>query len=358
MSEGILEPSAPYAACTIASKSRISLARVTASSMRRHHPEIPFFTLIADAPEPYIVESAEPFNTIRFESLDIPDAARLRFRYSEMELSYALTPFLIQYLLDRGFRGVLFLKQETLVLDRLDDLFEKLSAHSVLLTPHFLETPQGRDAVTRELNVLRAGVFNGGVLGFSNCTEARRVLAWWKARTGVACLLALEEGLHYEQRWLDLVPSLAGSCHIVRDPGINVGHWNLLERRVQVRGGRVTACGVPCRIFRFSGYEPWRPHMVTRYNPHLRVESTGAAPVFAEYHRQLMEAGWEQTSRWPYAWNQFDNGTPITAAMRSLYRWLGEETRRFGDPFVTQGADTFYAWLRRFRPWMFDGASQ
>jgi len=344
------------AVATIASRSRIALARATASSCRRHHPELPSFCLLADGPHEQIRPGGEPFELIEFGALRVPDASRLRFRYGEMELSYALTPFVIEHLLRAGLDAVVFLKQETMVLDRFDVLFDQLENASILLTPHFLEPPGGSDAFLREWNVLRAGVFNGGVLGFSNCDEAMRVLAWWRQRTLEWCLLDVEEGLHYEQRWLDFVPSLAPASGIVRDPGINVGHWNLRERRIEVRGGRVTACGAPCRIFRFSGYDPELPERITRYSRRLVAEAGAAAEVFGMYQRLLEECGWRETRGLRYAWDFFDNGDRIPHAARRLYREMGGEARRFGDPFRDTGGDSFYAWLRGRHPEAFEEA--
>jgi hypothetical protein len=339
------------AAATIASRSRVALARATARSFGEHHAEIPVKMLLADGEHERTGAGAEPFETVRFEALAMEEEARFRFQYSEMELSYAATPFLVEHLLEAGFDAVVFLKQETLVLDRLDPVLEMLERHSVVLTPHLLEPATGGGALERERNVLRAGVFNGGVIGFAACKETDLVLEWWKQRVRRMCLLDPDAGLHYEQRWLDFVPSLAPGCGIVRDPGVNVGHWNLPERRIEVRGGRVTACGAPCRVFRFSGYEPERPERITKYNKTATVEEAGdAAEVFARYQRLLEECGWRETRGLAYAWDFFDNGERIRYQARRLYRAMGDEVRRFGDPFRTEGRETFYAWLRARRP--------
>jgi hypothetical protein len=215
-----------------------------------------------------------------------------------------------------------------------------------LLTPHFLEPPRGARALEWELNVLRAGIFNGGFLAFSNRAEARQVLAWWKRKTRRGCFRAVEEGVHFEQRWLDFVPSLAPQCHILRDPGMNVGHWNLPERRIRVRDGRVTADGAPCRVFRFSGYQREFPQRVTQYNPHLTVESAGeAAEVFRRYQAGLDAAGYQETRQWPYAFGCFDNGVSIPETARRVYHDLNDEVRRFGDPFAAAHEGSFFRWL-------------
>jgi len=201
-----------WAAVTIASRRRAALARATARSFREHHPGVPFRMLLADGAHEGIGGTAEPFSLLLLPELGIPGEAQFRFRYPEMELSYAATPFLIAHALRCGFDGVLFLKQETMVLDRLDPLLAMLERHSVLLTPHLLVPAGGPGALERERNVLRAGVFNGGVLGFSRCEESFRVLEWWQQKTQRLCLLDVEHGLHYEQRWLDSCPVWRGSA--------------------------------------------------------------------------------------------------------------------------------------------------
>ncbi len=344
-------PEAPrpfrVAAATIASKSRWALARATAKSFLEHNPGIPFYALLADEDEGLIDPDREPFSIIRLDQLGLPEKDRFCFQYSEMELSYALTPYLIEYLLNNGFDGALFLKQETMVLDGLGPIWEKLREHPVVVTPHLLEPGIGDEALAWEINVLRAGIFNGGVVAFSGHDEGREFLSWWKEMTSRECFLAIEKGLHYEQRWLDFVPTFVPSCHVLRDPGINVGHWNLFQRRVAVSpDGRVTACGVSCRIFRFSGYEPDNPERSSKYNVAVTMDRAGAAAqMFERYRSLLIEGGYETSRRWPYAYGHFDNGVRVADITRRIYHdWPGS-VERFGNPFSTASAESFYRWL-------------
>lgn len=333
------------AVTTIASKRYLALARVTAESFRRHNAGVPFFTLLADEPDAAFDGAREPFETVGLDELDVEHPAGFRFQYNELEVSYAATPYLIDHLLGRGFDAVVFLKQETLVLGSLEPEFELLKRHSVLLTPHLLDPPAHERAVETELNVLRAGVYNGGFLGFNGSEESRRALAWWKRKTGRDCFREVEEGVHFEQRWLDFMPSLAPAVKILRDPGMNVGHWNLPEREIRVGGGRVTARGVECRVFRFSGYQYEAPQMVTRYNRHMTVESTGeAAEVVRVYQRMLKDAGHEECQQRVYAYANYDNGEAIGDEARRVYHDLGDEALKFGDPFRTEGEGSFYRW--------------
>ena len=153
--------------------------------------------------------------------------------------------------------------------------------------------------------------------------------------------------MHYEQRWADLVPALFADVHVGRDPGWNVGHWSLPERRIELRGEAVWVDGILCRIVRFSGYDPELPERVTRHGERLRTAQLGAAAeLFALYRRALIAAGHAvYRSRLP-AWTRFDDGVEIPPLVRALYRDLADaEVERFGDPFATASRSSFRAFL-------------
>ena len=159
----------------------------------------------------------------------------------------------------RGFQRLIFIKQESLVLGDLTPLFEILEQASIVLTPHLVAPLAGADRIERELNILQSGTFNVGMLGVAATPVAARFLEWWQDRVYAHCRHAIASGMHYEQRWLDLVPALFGDVHVLRDPAYNVGHWNLPDRAVTVDGDQVLVNGEPCRLFRFSGYDFERP---------------------------------------------------------------------------------------------------
>ena len=96
-------------AATIAAKRHLSLARVLANSFREHHPEIPFFVLLADEVDGRFDPSREPFQILQLSELAIPTLARFRFHYRQQELTYAATPYLLAHLLQRGFTSACFL---------------------------------------------------------------------------------------------------------------------------------------------------------------------------------------------------------------------------------------------------------
>ncbi len=336
-----------HAAVTIVSKRHLPLARVTAQTFREHNPGTPFYVLLADDEQGLLDPACEPFELLHMEDLGIAELKQFQFQHTEMELSYACTPYAVQCLLRRGFGGVLFLKQETMVLADLSPIWTKLTEHSVLLTPHLLAPPDRSNAARHEIRVLRAGVYNGGVIGFANDREANGFLEWWQGKVFRSCLRDTKLGCHFEQRWLDFVPSLVPRHHLIRDPGVNVGHWNLRERQVQVHEGRVMALGVPCRVFRFSGYQADRPDMVTKYNRHYTVASTGAAAaVFARYQALLMAAGYTEAKRFPYAYERYDDGVVISARARRACQ-QANAAQQAGNPFARRRWLGFGRWFQK-----------
>jgi hypothetical protein len=333
------------AGATIAAKNTLALARVVARSFSQHHPSSPFFVLLADEVDGYFDPEAEPYTLLSLKDLDVPEPTRFRFGLAQQPLSFAATPFLIAKLLELGYERVLFVKQESLVLGELESALSSLPAGAVALTPHLLEPLEGAEAEERELNILLSGVFNAGFVGVRAGAPAERFLAWWSDRVYRHCRHAVAEGMHYEQRWLDLAPGYFDNIHVLRDRSLNVAHWNLPDRQVTVLESEILVDGEKCRLFRFSGFEIDRPDRATRYSDRLRTENLGGAGVvFQRYRDALLGEGEAETSTWPYAYAHFDNGVPIPEIARHVYAAL-EDVSQFGDPFGSAGEGSYYRWL-------------
>ena len=331
---------------TIVAKNFVPFARVLARSVREHHPTVPFFAVLADRPDPVFASGSEPFETVLLDELAIPDLQRLAFGYTRQQVAIAAKPYLLRHLLDRGFATAIFIDADIVVLDSLQPLFDRSAAHAITLTPHLLAPLSGADRCARELNILQSGVYNGGFVGVSEREPARQFLRWWADRLQTHCRHHVPEGMHYDQRWLDLVPTLFEDVHIVGDEGCNVAHWNLPERGPTLAPHDGRARDRRCRFFHFSGFEPERPGIVTRYSNRLAMESIGpAAGLFARYVELLRAEGYFACRDWAYAFGAFDNGVPIPDVARRLYLDMGAAVDQFGDPFEVSGSDSYFRWL-------------
>jgi hypothetical protein len=285
------------------------------------------------------------------EDLDVPHLRSLAFRMQQREFAVALKPYFLQRLLDEA-DCALYLDPDVLVLADLKRLFAEVAAHTLTLVPHALSPPVTADPVERERAFHLAGVFNGGVIGVRRSATAAAFLTWWQRRVDEICTHAVDRGIHYDQRWLDLSLGLVDDVLIHRDIGVNVAHWNLPERPVRLVDGHVTAGGVPCRLFHFSGFNPADPTVPTRYRPDLRMDEVGEAErLFRDYAAALVAADWREARTAPYAYAVFDNGVRIPDVARRLYAHT-PDARAFENPF---GRD-FFTWLTEGSPtrlWLF-----
>jgi hypothetical protein len=64
--------------------------------------------------------------------------------------------------------------------------------------------------------------------------------------------------------------------------------------------------------------------------------------LYSDLHRRH---GLDVTSTWEYGFGRFDNGVAVHALLRQLYASLdSDEKRRFGDPFDSSRAESFFEW--------------
>lgn len=336
----------PLDVCTIISKNYLAQARTLAESLDRESPGVRLFVLVVDRIENRFERSREPFEVVELEELAIPHWQRLCFRYSVLELCTAVKPTWLLYLLERrGISRLAYLDPDILVLNTLGPLAELLTRASVILTPHLTE-PLPLDGQTpTEINILQAGTYNLGFIALRAGATATRLLTWWEERLATACRVDLEHGLFVDQKWIDLVPGYFEDVLVLREPGYNVAYWNFSQRVLTQRDGRWLSNGQPCYFLHFSGYDPRRPQMLSTHQDRLEpVHLREATALFDYYAERLLANGFEESIRWPYSFATFDNGFPILDALRRTYAEL-KDRDRFGDPFETSSANSFFHWV-------------
>jgi hypothetical protein len=274
---------------TICPRSHLHEALTTADSFLSYNKTSDFIILVTDQID--FTELQEFYPSITFKSIDFLDFKILSEMfdiYSELELAYALTPFAIRYLLEQSYEQVLFLKLETLVLEDLNPLFIELNFKSAIVTPHLLFPNISDVNINQEVDVLLAGVYNSGIVGFRNTTEALVFLNWWGQKTKSQCFRDISNGLHFEQRWLDFITSYIVDLGVVRNAGVNVAHWNLHERKLKIVNGMLYAGGDKCLVFRFSGYDENNSANLSRHKSDISELNLGAAGyAFTKYKEEL-----------------------------------------------------------------------
>src|SRR3977135_3377686 len=85
--------------CTIIAKNYIAQARVLARSFARHHPDGRFWTLIIDDFSGRVDPDREPFRVLSPSDIDCEPFIHMAMRYSVLELSTAVKPWLLRHLM-------------------------------------------------------------------------------------------------------------------------------------------------------------------------------------------------------------------------------------------------------------------
>lgn len=339
--------------CTIVARNYLAAARVLARSFAARNSGGTCWTLVIDDAAHELDDDAEPFRVLRPEQLAIAPWDRLVAGYSVLELSTAVKPWLLRHLLgEQGVERIVYLDPDIQVHDSLGELDELLAHHTLLVNPH-LTAPMPRDGrKPAETDILVSGAFNLGFAGFAAGPETDRLLDWWAERLATDCIVAPERGYFVDQRWMDFAPGLVPDLHVLRDPGYNVAYWNLPSRTVSRHGERYEVDGRPLRFFHFSGFDPARPHLLSKHQDRIALADE---PVLQElcdgYAAALAAEGYEQWGAKPYAFDALADGTPLDKAARQVFRDAVEAGALADERiFSVAGGEAFLAHLNSHAP--------
>jgi glycosyltransferase involved in cell wall biosynthesis/predicted TPR repeat methyltransferase len=340
-------------ACTIIARNYMAHARVLARSFRKHHPDGRFTVLVIDGTQPFPKAADDDFDVLVATEIGLnkPELHRMAAIYDLMELATAVKPSFLKTLLERHGDHIAYFDPDIEIFRPLNDIAEAARRHSIVLTPHTLDPLPHNHREPGEGTLLIAGMFN---LGFIAVGEAAtEFLDWWSERLARAGYVDPGHGQFVDQRWVDFVPSLFEHT-VVRDPGCNVAHWNLETRRFERVGDEYVVDGAPLRFFHFSGFDPEKPHLLSKFlglEPSILLsEEPALTQICSEYGAKLLAAGYLDVKAEPYGFDSLPNGLPMTKRTRRLYRRALEEAERRGgemppDPFDADEADRFVDWL-------------
>ena len=311
--------------CTIIAKNYLAHARVLARSLAEHEPEVGFKVLIIDEIEGYVDPAAEPFDVVTIDQLEIDGFAQMAVIYNVLELSTAVKPWLLRWMLANDPEGgTVYLDPDTRVYAPLTKMFGAVRDHGLVLNPHNTEAMPRDGRKPTEQDILIAGVYNLGFIGIRASEFADTMLDWWGVRLERDCIVDPKRGFFVDQRWMDLVPGMAESFHVLRDPGFNVAYWNLATRPVSERDGAWYVKGdVPLRLFHFSGFNPELLHVLSKHQDRIRLgDEPDLARLCQAYAAELIANGIRDVAAWPYTYDTSTSGLPLDRLIRRVYRDL------------------------------------
>ena len=312
------------------------------NSVRRWLPDALRFVILVDEVADLFDPESESFQVILSKDLPISRSQWFHFKYTILELSTAVKPWALAHLFNQyDFDLIIYFDPDIKLYSSLDDIFQALWGNTMVLTPHLTGSLADQRSPS-ELDILRSGAYNLGFIALNRNAEALRFLAWWQAKLYDHCVVDLARGLFVDQRWIDLVPGMFTGVVINREPGYNVAYWNLPHRAIRRTVQGFVVNGQPLHFFHFSGFDPTNPEQFSKHQNRYRLSDLGdAADLVREYGGELLQAGYRECIRWPYAYGQFVNGHPILDMARPVHNECEELLTQIEDPFSNEGFETF-----------------
>ena len=343
-------------AFTIVAHNYIPRAQIVAESFVQHHPGAAFYIVVTDYPLQVKLRQRDDSRLVAITDIDFGAEGfeNMATFYDVMEFATAVKPFALRHFL-KSSNCVLYLDPDIEVFESLDPLVEATRRATISLTPHCLE-PIARDGCEpSEAGIMMAGVYNLGYIGVADGAE--RFLDWWSSRLRRDAISDPGNHIFTDQRWIDLSIPLF-QPHIETSPAYNVAYWNLDQRQITRVGGRFFANDEPLRFFHFSGYDPKRPHWISKHQPAapriLLSDHPVLGELFCEYGAKLLALTPDESPA-PYGWSQAIPGLTLSDPIRRYFR---DEVLRADagkaamppSPFRKGGPEAFMEWMSRPAP--------
>lgn len=313
------QPQSDICIFTIVSNNYLHYANTLFESLQEHCPQANLVLGLCDR-KMDATSCPAANDIISIDQLDIPELSTFTYQYSILELNTAIKPYLIELLMRRGYRKVIYFDPDIRIFQSLDEMLGLLDQHNVLLTPHLTDLLDDGKTPS-ELQILQAGSYNLGYIALRTCDETLKLTRWWQNKLYKECVVDLPRNLFVDQKWMDLVPSLFDGVYINRDPSWNVAYWNLNHRLLQqLPDDSFTVDDRPLTFFHFSGFSIEASTLSKHQSRFSKSSSTALRAICTLYEQALTRNGIDTFRHLPYAFSHFADGVVVPDSARRLIR--------------------------------------
>src|SRR6218665_2903375 len=272
---------------TICSINYLASAKCLWESVTQTNPDVKFVYVIADKiSKSFDRNYFENADVVEVEQLGIPKLHELIQTYNIIEFNTAIKPFAIRYFAEKYHaKKMIYLDPDILVFDSLQPVFDQLSTHDFILTPHIL-TPVTKDEFyNQQKGALNTGVFNLGFIAVGYNKESEKVIDWWAQHMRNHGHCSSAAGEFYDQKIMNLLPVFSDKVLIEKNPGYNVAGWNIHERTITKKHKQYLVNGSPLLFYHYSGFVEDRfKNLISAYN-HLKADSNPHIADLLELYR-------------------------------------------------------------------------
>lgn len=281
---------------TIATTNYLPFAVSLLDSVKEQHPEFEVCICLTDYLTPETIAQNKLMS--KYPILQLHELAAEEFdfitqNYNPMQLANSAKVLFAKYLLNKPeVTQVIFGDSDMLFFGPLPE--SVLNEHDIIFTPHFTSPPP-IEMKRQELEVLNAGLFNGGFFKLKKSAETDKYINWLRERSVLECIYDFKRGYYGEQLWLNFVPLYFKNAHIEQNQGLNVAYWNLHERNITLKDGVFMVNKTsPLSFFHFSGWDYNNPLGISKwalFNLEMRPD---IKPLLIKYHEVLKNNEYEQ----------------------------------------------------------------
>jgi glycosyltransferase involved in cell wall biosynthesis len=307
-------------------------AVVLANSFRQFHPEAGFVILVIDQPKDVTGTTGADILGLRDLSLAAGEEWRLPMLYDRVDLISALKPALLQTLLKRGADTAACFEYSTLIFGSLSNL-ERPDRNRPVLASESIQNDFG----------------DYGRSFVAACSDAEAGLRLasdrvWNVTGGIPA-----SNRNHSQDPFSVVPHTA-----ITSPGFAIGYWNLDPNGFTSSQRGYEIHGQPLRSFDFRGYDPDKPHLLSKYQglePRILLSKYPAiAKICDEYLRKIRRVAQDNKNTTGPSPGFLPSGLRLDHRMLRIYRdalekWRAGENPEPPSPFGPEGESAFVKWL-------------
>jgi glycosyltransferase involved in cell wall biosynthesis len=319
--------------CTIAHVAAMPQALVLADSFRHFHPEGKFAILVVDRPGDATDATGADVLGLRDLGLPAGEEWRLPMLYERRELISALKPALLRALLKRGSGTVACFEYSTLIFGSLSNL----------------ELP-GEDVPVVASEAIQNDFGDQGRSYVAASSDAEESLRRASDRiwTGTGGTLSGNQSHSPVVELFDIAP------HVVTTPGFAISYWNLDPKTFTASQRGYEIGGQLLRSFDFRGYDPDKPHLLSKFQglePRILLsEYPAIAKICDEYLEKIRRAAQDTNQARGPRPGFLPSGLRLDQRMLRLYRgalekWRAGKNSEPPSPFGPEGEEAFVKWL-------------
>lgn len=314
-------------------RSGLAQALVLANSFRKFHPGSEFFILVLDG----LANTESKLEGARFIypsdlELKAGDQWRSPMLHPAAGLVSILKPAFLRRVLRADMAAAAYFESSMEIFAPLEELTALTAGDNIVLADLTAADPK-----------LDAG--DPGRSFIAVTRDADEFLRAWLDRLANSSLGDNSRAL------IDSYPHRATS-----GPAFDVGYWNLDPATFAWKEDHYEVEGKRLRSFNFRGYDPDKPHLLSKYQgaePRILLSQHPAvAKICDEYRERLIRAGHDKVKSTPYRFGLLPGGLPIDHRMLRLYREALDKfdqglDREPPSPFGAEGEEGFLDWLNQ-----------